>query len=107
MKLACNKNDGNYYAIKILKPGCSTSQENTLRNEFTVLKSLTHPNIINLYEFYETAIYKKRNGITKSVMFLVLELATGGELFEYLFHTGRIAEETARTFFHQIIAGDF
>jgi len=43
--------------------------------------------------------------MTKTVMFLVLELATGGELFEYLFHTGRVEEETARTFFHQIISG--
>lgn len=104
VKLACNKNDGNYYAIKILKPGCTNSQENTLINEFNVLKNLSHPHIISLYEFYESAPYKKRNGTIKTVIFLVLELATGGELFEYLFHTGRVEEETARNFFHQIIS---
>ena len=86
-------------------PSCTVSQENTLRNEFSVLKQLTHPHIISLFEFYENAVYKKRNGGTKNVMFLVLELANGGELFEYLFHTGRIEEETARAFFHQIISG--
>jgi len=107
VKLACNKNDGNYYAIKILKPNCTNSQENTLRNEFNVLKNLTHPHIINLFEFYETAQYRKRSGMKKTVMFLVLELATGGELFEYLFHTGKVEEETARAFFYQIISGFF
>lgn len=107
MKLAYNREDGCYYAIKILKSSWTSSQENSLRNEFAVLKELSHPHIINLLEFYESATYRKPNGSSKTVMFLVLELANGGELFEFLFHTGRIDEETARTFFHQIISGIF
>jgi len=39
------------------------------------------------------------------VTYLVLELAEGGELFEYVALTGRFSEETARYFFKQLISG--
>jgi len=38
-------------------------------------------------------------------MLVVLELATGGELFEFLQHTGSFEEAVARTYFHQLING--
>jgi len=38
-------------------------------------------------------------------MLVVLELATGGELFEFLSFSGFFDEAVARTYFHQLIAG--
>lgn len=34
-----------------------------------------------------------------------MELATGGELFDYVATTGRFAEPIARFYFHQLING--
>jgi len=35
----------------------------------------------------------------------VLELAEGGELFDYVANTGHFSYEVARTYFHQLIEG--
>jgi len=38
-------------------------------------------------------------------LYLVLELATGGDLFDLIINRGGFSEEDSRGFFHQIIAG--
>jgi calcium-dependent protein kinase len=43
-----------------------------MKHEIEILKSLDHPNILKLYEFYED---EKR-------FYLVTELCSGGELYE-------------------------
>jgi len=50
-------------------------------------------------------IYTKKNGKKQSVILIVLELATGGELFEFLSYTGFFDESIARTYFHQLMTG--
>ena len=47
-------------------------------NEIEILKKLDHPNVLKLYEFYED---KKR-------FYLVLELCSGGELYDTLTEKG-------------------
>jgi serine/threonine protein kinase len=39
------------------------------------------------------------------VPYIILELATGGELFDFIFHTGALTERQARYYFRQLIAG--
>jgi serine/threonine protein kinase len=39
------------------------------------------------------------------VNYIALELATGGMLFDFIYHTGVITEKEARYFFHQLIEG--
>lgn len=39
----------------------------------------------------------------KNVMYMAMELANGGELFEYVANTGKFSEEVCRTYFHQLI----
>jgi len=47
----------------------------------------------------------KKNGKKQNIILVVLELATGGELFEFLSFTGFFEESIARTYFHQLMAG--
>ena len=79
--------------------------ERSLRNEFFLLKALKHPNLIYLVDFSHSGDYKKKNGEVIGTMYTVLELAQGGPLFDYLAFTGKFSEETARTYFGQLISG--
>ncbi|OMJ74403.1 hypothetical protein SteCoe_26659 [Stentor coeruleus] len=63
--------------------------------EIHILKLIRHPNIIQLYEIIET---KKR-------LYLIMEYASGGELFDYIVARSRLDEQEACRFFHQIISG--
>lgn len=67
------------------------------------MKTLDHPNIIRLVES-DIGQYVKRSGETYKVLYCVIELADGGELFEYVSSTGRYSENTARAYFHQLIS---
>ena len=42
-------------AVKIIEktPGQSESEKETLKKELEILRSLDHPNIVKLYEYYE------------------------------------------------------
>lgn len=44
----------------------------------------------------------KKNGLEKEVVVLVLELAVGGELFDFMMYTGAFPEVIARTYFRQV-----
>ena len=66
-----------------------------VRREIANLKRFSHPHIIRLFE----VIY------TPTDIFVVLEYVSGGELFDYIVHKGRLNENEARRFFQQIIAG--
>jgi serine/threonine protein kinase len=61
--------------------------------------------VIRLREVDWSAQYEKKNGKKRDIILVVLELATGGELFEFLNFTGSFEEAIARTYFHQLIAG--
>jgi len=58
------------------------------------MKQLNHAHIIRLYEVIETP----------KELYLVLEYAPGGELFDYLVGHGRMKEKDARALFRQIVA---
>jgi len=73
--------------------------------EVATMKTLSHPNIVNLIEYSEDGIVKKSNGREEHVIYIVLELATGGELFDYVATTGRFSESIARFYFKQLIEG--
>eukprot|EP00331_Platyophrya_macrostoma_P004183 CAMPEP_0176420778 /NCGR_PEP_ID=MMETSP0127-20121128/8794_1 /TAXON_ID=938130 /ORGANISM="Platyophrya macrostoma, Strain WH" /LENGTH=441 /DNA_ID=CAMNT_0017801409 /DNA_START=154 /DNA_END=1479 /DNA_ORIENTATION=- len=86
--------------IKLAEP--SLNMKN-LKTEVAIMQNLKYPHIINLIEFHETAEYYKKSGKVDKVVAIVMELARGGELFEYVANTGRFDEVEARTYFHQLI----
>ncbi len=103
MKLGYSKKDGKHYAVKVIKRTNVVANEKAIKNEVGIMKNLKHPNLVNLIEFMEKEEYFKTNGSSFHVMSVVLELAIGGELFEYVANTGRFSETVSRTYFHQMI----
>lgn len=102
--LAKNKNTGDLCALKIMRKdmGYDTGMAEVVMNEVEVMKNLSHPNIVNLLDFNDTAEYCKPNGVKAAVFYLALELANGGELFDFIAQTGKFSEKVARYYFHQL-----
>jgi serine/threonine protein kinase len=73
--------------------------------EVETMSQLSHPNIVNLIEYNKDGILERSNGDKKPVIYIALELAQGGELFDYVAITGRFDERVARFYFRQIIEG--
>ncbi|XP_067839049.1 calcium/calmodulin-dependent protein kinase type IV [Heptranchias perlo] len=78
------------YAVKMLK---KTVDKKIVRTEIGVLLRLSHPNIIRLKEIFETP----------SEINLVLELVTGGELFDRIVEKGYYSEKDAADAVKQIL----
>lgn len=66
-----------------------------IEREIIVMKLLTHPNVLRLYDVWETL----------KALYLVLEYVEGGELFDLLVERGPLGEEEAVKYFRQIILG--
>ena len=82
-------------AIKILdKTKLDQKTQRLLSREISSMERLHHPNIIRLYEVIETL----------AKLHIIMEYATGGELFTKISNEGRLTEKEARPLFAQIIA---
>lgn len=54
---------------------------------------------MNLIDYNKEGIIEKASGDKEPVIYIILELATGGELFDYVSTTGRFSEPIARFYF--------
>lgn len=88
---------GDKVAVKILEKEriSDVADVERVSREIHILKLTRHPNIIQLYEIIET---------TKQ-LYLIMEYADGGELFDYIVNQTRVHEREACKFFQQIISG--
>ena len=82
-----DKNNGMQYALKIIKKKKLHLPRNGIYTELDILRKLRHPNIIRLQEAYST-----RNKI-----YLIMELATGGDIYQRLLARGPYREAAAKT----------
>ena len=84
----------NIVAIKVIEK----VQENMIddleiKNEINILKSLSHPNIVKIYEFFDTTIY----------YYIVTEYCKKGELFSYIKNVYN--EKQLSVLFYQVFSG--
>ncbi|GJP51132.1 hypothetical protein CLOM_g10299 [Closterium sp. NIES-68] len=64
-----------------------------IKREVSIMKMVRHPNIVQLIEVLAS----------RSKIFMVLEFAAGGELFDKIVYRGRLPEDEARRYFQQLV----
>eukprot|EP00830_Metopus_es_P020176 TRINITY_DN788_c0_g1_i2.p1 TRINITY_DN788_c0_g1~~TRINITY_DN788_c0_g1_i2.p1 ORF type:complete len:454 (-),score=121.68 TRINITY_DN788_c0_g1_i2:10-1371(-) len=72
-------------------------------NEAKIMGHLDHPNLVKLYEFDDKGMLIKKSGKQVPVLYLVLDLVKGGELFDYIAVSGRFSDKVARHYFKQFL----
>ncbi|XP_015666523.1 death-associated protein kinase 2 [Protobothrops mucrosquamatus] len=100
VKRCRDKATGLDYAAKFIKKRQSRASRRGVRREeiereVNILQQILHSNIIQLYEVYEN----------KTDVVLILELVSGGELFDFLAQKESLSEEEATQFIKQILDG--
>uniref|UniRef100_A0A8C5HU50 non-specific serine/threonine protein kinase n=1 Tax=Gouania willdenowi TaxID=441366 RepID=A0A8C5HU50_GOUWI len=86
---------GNFAKVKLARHVLTGREVRTfLFREVRIMKILNHPNIVKLFEVIET----------EKTLYLVMEYASGGEVFDYLVAHGRMKEKEARAKFRQIVS---
>eukprot|EP01102_Stenamoeba_stenopodia_P019877 TRINITY_DN7598_c0_g1_i1.p1 TRINITY_DN7598_c0_g1~~TRINITY_DN7598_c0_g1_i1.p1 ORF type:complete len:522 (+),score=113.56 TRINITY_DN7598_c0_g1_i1:345-1910(+) len=98
VRLGISRATGEKFAIKIIDKkkfqmnnGCQ--RKDALMDEVKILMAVNHPNIIGIKEMFDTP----------KTLYLVLELVTGGELFDQIIKVGRYTEEQARELMSQML----
>jgi len=106
VKRGVDTETGEEVALKLVDREHLTAKNITdLEREVESMTALAHKHIVSLRDVIWEAEYPKKDGSSsRSVVCLVLELATGGELFDYIFHTQQgFPEDIARTYFQQLV----
>eukprot|EP00127_Corallochytrium_limacisporum_P005039 Clim_evm35s197 gene=Clim_evmTU35s197 len=95
VRLAIHEPTGQKVALKIINKPAMRSEYaiKNLHREHDLLRSIQHPNIIEVYQVMET----------DKEYVLALEYAEGAELLNYIIAHGRLSERRTRHFMRQII----
>ncbi|XP_015681749.1 serine/threonine-protein kinase MARK2 isoform X3 [Protobothrops mucrosquamatus] len=97
VKLARHVLTGKEVAVKIIdKTQLNSSSLQKLFREVRIMKVLNHPNI--------EGQFNKLQYLCDKTLYLVMEYASGGEVFDYLVAHGRMKEKEARAKFRQIVS---
>ncbi|KAI2638472.1 hypothetical protein GGS21DRAFT_488558 [Xylaria nigripes] len=98
VKLGWKQDGGVQVAVKLIRRdsvGNNPSRLAKIYREISILRGLSHPNIVRLHEMSET---ERHIGI-------ILEYASGGELFDYILNHRYLKDHAARRLFAQLISG--
>ncbi|KAM0833489.1 hypothetical protein ACQ4PT_064231 [Festuca glaucescens] len=95
VKFAKNVETGENVAIKILDKEKLLKHKmiGQLKREISTMKLIRHPNVIRMYEVMAS----------KTKIYIVIELVSGGELFDKIVSRRRLKEDDARKYFQQLI----
>ncbi|XP_041836371.1 calcium/calmodulin-dependent protein kinase type 1D-like [Melanotaenia boesemani] len=85
------KTTGKLYALKCLKKKHLT--HSNLENEINVLRRIKHENVVGLEDFYESRTH----------YYLVMQLVSGGELFDRILDKGVYTEKDASKVIKQVL----
>ncbi|KAM4588767.1 calcium/calmodulin-dependent protein kinase IGa [Odontesthes bonariensis] len=85
------KKTGNLYALKCLKK--KHLVQSNLENEINVLRRIKHENVVELEDFYESRTH----------YYLVMQLVSGGELFDRILDKGVYTEKDATKVIKQVL----
>ncbi|KAF8404642.1 hypothetical protein HHK36_009530 [Tetracentron sinense] len=92
-KLVRDKCSRELFAVKYIQRGKKIDEN--VQREIMNHRSLKHPNIVRFKEVL----------LTPTHLAIVMEYASGGELYERICKAGRFSEDEARFFFQQLISG--
>ncbi|KAF1851317.1 Pkinase-domain-containing protein [Cucurbitaria berberidis CBS 394.84] len=98
VKMGWKRDSSVEVAIKLIRRETLGGNSNRLQKiyrEIHILRGLDHPNIVRLHEMVET---ERHIGI-------ILEYASGGELFDYILNHRYLKDGPARKLFSQLISG--
>ncbi|KAG9245492.1 hypothetical protein BJ878DRAFT_541219 [Calycina marina] len=98
VKMGWKQAGGVQVAIKLIRRdtvGHNPTRLAKIYREIAILREVSHPNIVKLHEMVET---EKQIGI-------ILEYASGGELFDYILNHRYLKDNAARKLFAQLISG--
>mmetsp|Transcript_40640 Transcript_40640/g.105495 ORF Transcript_40640/g.105495 Transcript_40640/m.105495 type:complete len:248 (-) Transcript_40640:1142-1885(-) len=99
VKLVEKRASSELFAAKIIDKTKTTGENAIILDEvwreIDVLRSLDHPNIVRLHEVYDEP--KK--------LYIVMDYASGGELFERLVQRKRYSEADAAAALHDVVSG--
>ena len=98
VKLGWKKDGSSQVAIKLIRRESVATNPTRLPKiyrEISILRELAHPNIVRLHEMVET---ERHIGI-------ILEYASGGELFDYILNHRYLKDPAARRLFAQLVSG--
>ena len=89
--LAQHKLTGEFIALKIMKKAYIEEKKSKgrLLQESAILKKLNHPNVMKLYETFETSEH----------LIFVTELCSGGDLLSYVRRRRKLTESSAKIIF--------
>ncbi|KAF9091450.1 hypothetical protein BGX23_005167 [Mortierella sp. AD031] len=97
VKLGMHRASGEEVAIKLIRRQSidNTPRINKIGREISVLRTIRHPNIIALFDVIETERY----------IGIVIEYASGGELFDHILAHRYLRERDACRLFAQLMSG--
>ncbi|KAM9705394.1 calcium/calmodulin-dependent protein kinase type 1D-like isoform 1-T1 [Menidia menidia] len=91
--LAQEKLTSRMFAVKCIPKKALKGKESSIENEIAVLRRIKHENIVALEDIYESPDH----------LYLIMQLVSGGELFDRIVEKGFYTEKDASTLIRQVL----
>jgi len=91
VKVGIDRKTGDRVAVKMVNKSL-VEKEETLANEIDILGSIDHPNVVNMKAIFDT----------EDILFIVMELMEGGELYEEIVKRKTFTEADAAELVRQL-----